>query len=140
VAKPAGPAYSADNPTPGTYHEQSATDNYAGRRPPAKAALGFVLKNLRRVGDYAAGDVVWDPERTKAMSSGNIEHNIISFVKGRSTMKDPIDLGNIGRVRVKMLDVHAGVAEVHFRSSEARALPPEQIIREEGVVHYGPLA
>ena len=73
------------------------------------------------------------------MSSKNVEHNIISFVKGRSTMKDPIDLGNIGRVRVKKLDVHAGVAEVVFRSSEARALPPEQIIQEEGVLHHGPL-
>ncbi len=137
--KPLPSRADADNPTPGTYHEQSATDNYAGRRPPAKAALGFQLKNLRRRGDYVVGDVVWDTERTKAMSSKNVEHNIISFVKGRSTMKDPIDLGNIGRVRVKKLDVHAGVAEVVFRSSEARALPPEQIIQEEGVIHHDPL-
>jgi hypothetical protein len=145
-AKDAGPQHGADDswgragPTPGTYHEQSATDNYAGRRPPAKAALGFQLTNLRRRGDYAVGDVVWEPEQTKAMSTKNVEHNIISFVKGQSTMKDPIDLGNIGRVRVRRLDAHAGVAEVVFRSSEARALPPEQIIEEEGVTHHAPLS
>jgi hypothetical protein len=140
ATKPLGPQHSATNPTPGTYHDQSAADNFAGRRQPATAHMGFSLNNLRRRGDYVVGDVVWDTEATKAMSAGNVEHNIISFVKGRSTMKDPVDLGNIGRVRVKKLDVHAGVAEVVFRSSEARALPPEFIEREEGVIHHAPIA
>jgi hypothetical protein len=138
--KPLSEQYDADNPTPGSYHDQSATDNYAGRNPPASAALGFKLENLRRSGDYVVGDVVWDAERTKAMSSKNVEHNIISYVKGRSTMKDPFDMGNIGRVRVRKLDVHAGVAEVIFRSSEGRVFPPEQIIVDEGVVHHDPLS
>lgn len=137
--KPLGPQRRADDPTPGTYHDKSMTDNYGGRIQPAKAAMRFQLKNLRRSGDYIVGDVVWDTEVTKAMSAGNVEHNIVSFVKGCSTLKDPIDLGNIGRVRVTKLDVHTGVAEVKFRSSEARALPPEFLEIGEGVTHHVPL-
>lgn len=125
----------ADDPSPETYAEETPTDAYAGRRPPAFGQLGFKLENVRRSGDYIVGDVVWDTDQTEAMSAKNIEQNIVSFVKGRSTMKDPFDLGNIGRVRVRKLDLHTGLAEVIFRSSEARAVPPEQIVIEEGVTH-----
>ena len=131
-----GPQHTYDDPTPRTYHSEDAADLYAGRRQPATGNMYFQLKDLRRSGDYVVGTVMWEPERTKMMSSGNIQHNIISFVKGRSTQKDRLDLGNIGRVRVRMLDVHSGIAEVYFRSSEARALPPEFIEREEGPSHH----
>jgi len=131
-----GPQHTYDDPTPRTYAGEDPADAYAGRRQPATGNLHFQLKDLRRRGDYAVATVVWDPERTKMMSSGNVQQNVISFVKGRSTMKDRLDLGNIGRVRVRMLDVHSGIAEVYFRSSEARALPPEYIENDKGPNHH----
>ncbi len=57
-----------------------------------------------------------------------------------SSIKTPIDLGDIGRVRVTRLDVHAGTAEVMFRSSETRALPSEFIELEDGVEFHEPVA
>ena len=135
-----GPQGTYTSPTPRTYTGEDPADLYAGRRQPARGNMAMQLKDLRRRGDYAVATVVWDPERTKMMSSGNIQHNIISFVKGRSTMKDRIDLGNIGRVRVRMLDVHSGIAEVYFRSSETRALPPEVIETDKGPNHHDNLS
>jgi hypothetical protein len=133
----ANDAWGREGPTPDTYHEQSATDNYAGRRQPASAALGFVLSDLRRRGRYVIGTVTWAPENTKAMSSGNVEQNIISFVKGRSTKKEIVDLGNIGRVRVRTLDLQEGIAEVAFQSDAWRNFPPEIIEVDEGERHRG---
>lgn len=134
-----GPSYSAHDPTPGTYADETMGDAYAGRIQPTSAANGFQLENLRRRGDYIVGDVVWDPDRLKAMSAKNIEENIVSFVKAKSTHKDLIDLGHIGRVRVRTIDLQAGIAEVNFRSTESRALPPEQIVVDEGVTHHAPI-
>lgn len=124
--QPMGPQHRADDPTPGTYQPRKPAQ-------PATAAMGFGLTNLRRRGDYAVGEVTWDPDRVATMSAGNIEQAVITYVKAATTHKGRIDLGNIGRVRVVMLDLHAGMAEVMFRTSEARVLPPEQIPTGEGV-------
>lgn len=131
------PQGTAEQPTPGTYAERTPAEAYAGRRQPASGNMRFRLENLRARGGYVVADVRWDPETLPGMSTKNIEHNVRSFVMMKASQRTPIDLGHIGRVQVVTLDVDEGHAEVRFRSSEARALPPEVIVTEEGVAYRG---
>lgn len=111
----------------------SATNNYGGRRQPSTGEMKFRLSNVRRIGAYVTGDVLWDADLTRAMSGGNIQHAIISFVKGASTRKENMDLGDIGKVRVASLDTHAGLATVFFASTKDHVFPQTFLEADKGV-------
>ena len=105
------------------------------RRLPTADELRFRMTQLTRRGDYLAATIVWDPEATTGMAPSSVVTAIREYVKRRSTEKENIDLGNIGRVTLEMCDLEAGMAEVRFRSSETRVGPPEVVTRENGEYH-----
>jgi hypothetical protein len=116
----------------------ASSDAYAGRRPPAKNQLRFKLDRLVKRGDYLVATVVWDPSDCQDMGPANIRHNVVSFIKQKATEKEFIDLGTISKPRLNMCDTDAGIAEVIFRSSEARSFVPE-LAKGEGEF-YEPIA
>lgn len=113
----------------------AATDAYAGRRPPALNQLRFRMEGLARAGDYLVASIVWDAESTKAMAPASVVHNLKHYVKQRAGEKEFIDLGFIGRPVIENMDLEMGLAQVRFRSSEARVGPQETIQREDAAYH-----
>jgi hypothetical protein len=84
------------------------------------------LDRITAQGQYLCIDLVWDPEECRGMSSGNIRHNVVTWMKGLATLKeDHPDLGTIGKPKFKLFDPEAGLARLLVRSSEGRSFPQE---------------
>ncbi|APU88866.1 hypothetical protein Rctr197k_036 [Virus Rctr197k] len=113
----------------------SASEAYAGRRPPALNQLRFRMEGLSRRGDYLVAAIVWDVEATEAMAPANVVANLKAYVKQRAGEKEFIDLGFIGRPVLENVDLAMGLAEVRFRSSESRNGPQEVVEREDATYH-----
>jgi len=101
-----------------------------------KAMVTMRLDELTRKGDYVHASIVWDSDVCEGMSAANIRHAVISFIKGEASKKDYRDLGTISRPMFVMFDPDAGMAEVQFRSSEARSVTPE--VNEGSTEHHEP--
>lgn len=113
----------------------SASDNFEGRRPPAKNQLRMRIEGLSRYGDYLVCSVVWDVDAAKDMAPANVVANVKSFVKQRSGEKEFIDLGFIGKPNVVNVDLEMGLAEVRFQTSNPGAGPTEIVEREDATYH-----
>jgi hypothetical protein len=93
------------------------------------------MDGLSRRGDYLVMVVLWDADATRDMAPANLMHSLKSYAKQRSSEKEFLDLGNIGRPNVDSVDFDVGLAEVSFRSTESRVGPREVIIRERSEYH-----
>lgn len=113
----------------------AATDAYPGRRPPAQNQLRFRMEGLSRRGDYLVAAIVWDTEAAKAMAPASVVAAIKQYVKQRASEKEHIDLGFTGHATIENVDMAMGLAEVRFRSSEARNGPQETVPREDAEYH-----
>jgi len=71
---------------------------------------------------YAIMELAWDPEKFENMSTQNIQHQIVSYVKGLESTKEPHDFGIMGRPRITEMDRDAGVAQIKVRCSNTRGL------------------
>jgi hypothetical protein len=70
-------------------------------------------------GVYTQLTIQWDPDHPAAKrSSSGIEQAIISFVKGLESKKEFGDLGFLGQIHLKDLDVDAGLATAYFRTKK----------------------
>lgn len=98
-------------------------------RKQANPLCAFKLDSVATKGDYIHANVVWDPDACVGMGDANIRHSVLSFIKGEATKKEGPhgDLGTIGEPVFIMFDPDAGLAELKFRSSEARAQTPTVI-------------
>lgn len=103
-------------------------DRAGSKRKAANPLSCMRMTDAVRDGDYIAATVVWDPDECANMSAGNVRQSVISFVKGEATKKETHDYGVIGRPVIMMFDPEAGMAEVRFRSSESRAVPPKVVL------------
>jgi hypothetical protein len=113
------------------YAGGSPAEAYRGRMPPAKLHLHMRMVGLVRRGDYLIGTVIWDTEAAKSMSPSSLVQNLKSYVKQRSSEKEFLDLGFIGKPVIELCDFETGMAEIRFRSSESRIAPPEYVQKED---------
>ena len=71
---------------------------------------------------YIIMEIGWDPGLFKNMSPQNIQHQIISFIKGLESDKYYHDFGIMGKPKIVEFDEEAGVARVKVRSNETRGI------------------
>jgi len=71
---------------------------------------------------YVMMDIGWDPELFENMSPQNVQHQIISFIKGLESDKYFHDFGIMGKPKIIEFDEDAGVAQVKVRCSESRGI------------------
>lgn len=124
----AGPGVRQFDPETQQWFDRAGSALNAGRKRRANLLSCMRMTDVVRDGDYIAATVVWDPDKCQGMSTGNVRHSVISFVKGEATKKESHDYGVIGRPVIMMFDPEAGMADVRFRSSESRAVPPKVVL------------
>jgi hypothetical protein len=121
----AGPAPFAYN-APGK-DDKKDYDHKERNQQPAKAHNHFKVTRMHstsstRDGGYVIMELGWDADIFEDMSPQNVQHQIISFIKGLESDKYYHDFGITGRPRITMFDQEAGVAEVKVRCSDTRGV------------------
>jgi hypothetical protein len=71
---------------------------------------------------YIIMEVAWEPEMFADMSPQNIQHQVISFVKGLESMRQFHDFGFMGRPALTEFDADAGVARLKVRCSQTKGV------------------
>lgn len=120
------------------YEEEKAREQLRqGARTPAgmhnrQRPLGHQVRpqidRITSKGGYLCIRMVWDPECCAGMSDSNIKHNIETWLKGMTTLKEEYpDLGFIGKPKFKSFDPDAGIAELLVASSRSRDYSQEVV-------------
>jgi len=123
----AGPGPSAYN-APGK-NDKEDYDYKERNKQPSKLRTRFNITRTHstsstRDGGYVIMELGWDPETFKGMSPQNIQHQVISYIKGLESDKYFHDFGVMGKAKITMFDEEAGVAEIKVRCSETRGIMP----------------
>ena len=114
-------------------------DHKEHRTQPAKSQMKFEITRMFSTtssddNGYIIFDIAWNPDTFKSMSEGNVQHQIISFIKGLESDKFMHDFGIMGKPKFVELDIDAGVARIKVRSSETRGVMTMTLPSEEMVV------
>ncbi len=119
-------------PGPITYNAPGKDDkkDYDYRERNKQPARGMNQFNIARMysttssddNGYIIMDIGWEPELFEGMSPQNVQHQIISYIKGLESDKYLHDFGVMGKPKVTDFDQDAGVARVKVRCSESRGI------------------
>jgi hypothetical protein len=71
---------------------------------------------------YIMMEIGWEPDLFEGMSPQNIQHQIISYIKGLESDKYYHDFGITGKPKFIEFDQDAGVARIKVRCSESRGV------------------
>lgn len=102
-------------------------DHQEMNKQPARSHNKFIINRMFSTtssddNGYVMMDIGWDPELFKNMSPQNIQHQIISFIKGLESDKYFHDFGIMGKPKIIDFDEDAGVAQIKVRCSESRGI------------------
>jgi hypothetical protein len=121
-------------------------DHKERNKQPSRSRNRFTVSRMHstsstRDGGYVIMEIGWDPKLFEDMSPQNIQHQVISFIKGLESDKYYHDFGITGRPRITCFDQEAGIAEAKVRCSDTRGImtvtyctdDPEVIVPLSGI-------
>jgi len=102
-------------------------DHKERNRQPARNRNKFTVNRMFSTtssddNGYVMMDIGWDPKLFENMSPQNVQHQVISFIKGLESDKYYHDFGIMGKPKIIEFDEDAGVAQIKVRCSESRGI------------------
>lgn len=98
--------------------DKDKADSKANKQP-IPGHVRFTTEDPRLEGKYTFLDIAWDPKDCEGREEDSIRQLIISYVKGRESTKQFMDLGFLGTIHIQSVDTEAGFAVVYFRSNKS---------------------
>ncbi len=102
-------------------------DNKRMRSQPSRHRMKFSMNRMYSTSSsddngYIFMEMSWDPEIMADLGTKNLQHQIVSHVKGLESDKYFHDFGIMGKPKIVDMDKDAGVARVKVRCSETRGV------------------